>query len=148
MATVDYSKFKVEIFSTTGTLIKAASINSNFNFFCSGLVPNTEYNIVFTYDGALLLCAAYTCENTGKVIYLNPAHFIYNNSMETPTDAFINKITAYIDKRDTMNIPFQQWEKITLVRIANTSNKHKSISASTKKVVRFKAGNDLAGKVR
>ena len=148
MATIDYSKFKVEIFSSNGVLIKVASINSNYNFYCSGLVPGTEYNIIFSYDGALLLCASYKCDTAGKVVYLNPAHFLYNYSIETPADEFVNKISSYIEKRNSMNIPFQQWEKKTFEKIANSSKKQNSMRAATKKVVRFKAGNDLAGKVR
>jgi len=148
MATIDYSKFKVEIFSSNGVLIKVASINSNYNFYCSGLVPGTEYNIIFSYDGALLLCAAYTCEKAGKVVYLNPAHFLYNYSIVLPSDEFVNKINSYIEKRNSMNIPFQMWEKKVLENIASSCKGSPKVVIRPKKVVRFKAGNDLAGKVR
>ena len=148
MKTIDYTKFKVEIFTPDGELIKDVSINDAHNFYNSGLVPGNEYNIVFSYDGALLLCAAFNCENSGRVINLSPAHFLYNFSADIPTDTFSKSIGSYIEKRNSMKIPQQLWEKKVFEKIGNYLNRANQIHITPKKVVRFKAGNDLAGKVK
>jgi hypothetical protein len=65
---IDYSKFKCEVYSPDGALLQEARINALNDFYCSGLVPGQQYNLVFSYDDILIECLAFNCDNTGKVV--------------------------------------------------------------------------------
>jgi len=144
----DYSKIKIEVFSPKGDLIKNAMVNTNHDFYCSGLVPGQKYFLVFTYDGALFSSLSFTCDNVGSVVYLTPGQIIYNCATDKASEAFTKRINDYIAKRDTLNIPLQLWEKKTLEKIFMKSHEVAHTCQNQKKVIHFKAGAALAKTVK
>ena len=89
---IDYTKFKIEVYSPDGTFIKEAQKNSANIFYRPGLTTGQEYIIVFSYDNILLLISDFTCNTSGKVVYLSPAHFVFNKGIEYATPSFEGSI--------------------------------------------------------
>ncbi len=148
MATIDYTKFKVEVYSPDGTYITTARINSIYNFYCQGLVPGQNYSLVFSYDGYYLMTAAFTGQVSGKVVYLSPAHFIFNKGIENPCGSFENLVKDKYKFFSTQKQPLMLWQKKIFEILAASGHPVNTTCQTAKKVVKFKAGNDLAGKVR
>jgi hypothetical protein len=63
-----------------GTPIKQAQKNDAKMFFCDGLIPNSDYSLIFSYDEILLAVIDFNCPDASKVVYLSPAHFIFNKT--------------------------------------------------------------------
>lgn len=145
---IDYSKFKIEVFTPEGQYIQDASINSRNTFYCQGLTPGQEYTLLFTYNNILILSAAFTCNNKGKVVYLNPAHFLYNNEVSYLAPNADSNLSNKLKTLAIMDKPYQLWEKMVLENADMIQHKHKEIKIPAKRVVKFKAGNELASKVK
>ena len=148
MGTIDYTKFKIEIYSPAAALIKEASINSVHDFYCTGLVPGQKYSLVFSYDGYYLMTAAFNCQVAGKVVYLSPAHFVFNKGIENPCGSFENLIKDKYKFFNSQKQPLMLWQKKIYEILAASGHLVNTTCQTAKKVVKFKAGNDLAGKVR
>ena len=145
---IDYTKFKTEVYSPDGTFIKEAQTNSGNIFYRPGLTAGQKYVIVFSYDSILLLVADFSCDTLGKVVHLSPAHFIFNNDVSTDLPLAGIDFENKINRRVAYNVPFQMWERKVLENVCGPGKGSKKVVIKSKKVVRFKAGNDLAGKVR
>jgi len=145
---IDYSKFKIEVYTPDGQFIKNVPFNSSYIFYCSGLTPGQEYIILFIYDTILILCTNFTCNDTGKVVYLDPAHFLFNNEISelcyNPNSDMGNKIKT-LSKLDKV---YQLWEKLITENVDMNNHKHHVIKIPAKRVIKFKAGNELATKVK
>ena len=145
---IHYNKFKVKVYSPDGELIKTALMNQNHDFFCEGLVPGQEYDIIFTYDNILLLCASFVCNTAGKVVYLNPAHFLLNNGVTASAVKVGSDLALKVNLREYYNVPYQLWEKDV---ISNALANQRVIDIPFRqhpKIIKFKAGSDLASKVK
>ncbi|MEI7595598.1 MAG: hypothetical protein WCK02_07620 [Bacteroidota bacterium] len=167
---IDYKKFKCEIYSPDGILLNTAQTNEKNEFYAPSLVTGQKYYLVFSYDEILIECLVFTCENAGKVVYLSPAHIIYNQSAERPPITFIGSIKTKIKKRIDFNVPQMAWSKKALdafihsTHSVSSRNKHKSKHAldafiestheGAKKlicqndIIALKAGADLSNKVK
>ena len=142
---IDYSKFKCEVYAPDGTFIGEARTNSANNFYFPGLVPGQKYDLVFSYDGILIVIITFMTKEAGNVVYLSPAHILFNKGIEVPSAALLEIIGDKIDKQDEYHVPLQSWAKKTLA-VCNVSN-HGSC-ASKKVVQKFKAGAALAKAVK
>jgi len=145
---IDYSKFKCEVYSPDGTFISEARKNSANNFYCHGLVPGQKYDLVFSYDGILIVILTFMSEEAGKVVYLSPAHILFNKGIEAPSSALLEIIKDKISKRDECKVPLLGWERKTLSIITESGKGNKSIHITEKKVHKFKAGAELAKAVK
>jgi len=148
METIDYTKFKIEIYSPAGELIKEALINSVNDFYCPSLVTGQRYYVVFSYDEYFIMSATFSCQVSGKVVYLSPAHFVFNKGIEYPCNIFENLINEKYKFFNSPKQPFMLWQKKVYEILAASGHPVNSTCQTAKKVVRFKAGNDLAGKVK
>ncbi|MFH0867292.1 MAG: hypothetical protein V1904_13940 [Bacteroidota bacterium] len=148
MKKIDYSKFKCEVYAPDGTFIGEAKINSANIFYCPGLVPGQKYDLVFSYDGILLVIIAFMSEEAGKVVYLSPGHILFNRGIESPSTSLLDCIKDKIIKRDEYHVPIKRWEKRTLEVIFESSHGHNAGQSSQKKVAKFKAGAALAKTVK
>ena len=148
METIDYSKFKIDIYSPAGELIKEALINSNNDFFCQGLVSGQRYYVVFSYDEYFIMSVTFNCPDSGKVVYLSPEHFIFNKGVENPCESFENLVKDKYEFFNNQKQPLMLWQKKIYEILANSGHQVNTPCQTAKKVVRFKAGNDLAGKVK
>jgi hypothetical protein len=145
---IHYNKFKVKVYSPDGELIKTALMNQNHDFFCEGLVPGQVYDIIFTYDNILLLCASFVCNTMGKVVYLNPAHFLLNNQVTATGVKVGSDLALKANLREYFNVPYQLWEK-NLISNALANQRIIDIPFHQKpKIIKYKAGSDLASKVK
>jgi hypothetical protein len=148
IAPIEYTKFTVEVFAPDGTFIKNAEINQVNNFMVAGLTPGNKYIIAISYDDILLLCASFNCDVTGKVVYLSPAHFIFNNGAEAIPNKVGNDLATKVKKRARFNIPFQTWEKQLIENILSTGKKNHNIFTGDNNLPCFNVGSDLATKVK
>ena len=148
IAPIDYSKFLIEVFAPDGTFIKNAEINQVKNFFVAGLTPGNEYVLAFSYEGILLMCANFKCDVTGKVTYLSPAHFIFNNEASHIPAKAGSDLATKVKKRARFNVPYQTWEKELIECIINGRSGANHIFTYDTNLPCFKAGNDLATKVK
>jgi len=142
--TIDYSKFKIEVFTPDGELIKEAMINNAHDFYCAGLTPGQEYIIAFSYDDILLLCASFVCNTSGKVIYLNPAHFIFNNGVDMLSAKAGAELAKIVKRREEYKVLFQQWEKQLIENVLATNSKVVNVFSNPHFTVQYKAGYELA----
>ena len=78
---IDYSKFKIEVYTPDGQYIKDVPKNSINIFYCAGLIPNQEYTVLFIFYNILVLCISFTSYINCKVVYLETAHLLYNNEI-------------------------------------------------------------------
>ena len=146
--TIDYSKFKIEVFSPDGISIKEAMISAAHNFYCSGLTPGQEYLIAFSYDEILLLCASYTCDSSGRVIYLSPANFLFNNALGSISMKAGAELAKILKRREDYKISFQQWEKQLIENIMSVNARVGDVFSNPHGAVCFKAGAELAKHVK
>jgi hypothetical protein len=119
---IDYSKFKCEVFAPDGTFIGVARMNKAKVFYYPGLVPGQKYDLVFSYDEILLVIITFMGEEVGKVVYLSPAHILYNKGVEYPSSALVDCIQNKIDRSDDFNVPMQGWAVKTLKFFDNTAS--------------------------
>ena len=145
---IDYSKFKIEVYSPDGEFIGDAKINKENIFYYPNLLTGQEYNIVFSYKGFFLLTLAFTSQSNGKVSYLNPAHVIFNNEVLKSSQRFLNALNETLKFNDFIDKNLQYWEKILMENAVMTKRYHKEIKIPAKRVIKFKAGNELATKVK
>ncbi len=145
---IDYSKFKCEVYSPDGTFICEARKNSANNFYCPGLILGQKYDLVFSYDGILIVIITFTSEIAGKVVYLSPAHIIFNRGIELPSAALLDCIKDKISKRDEYHVPMQGWAKKTLAVCIESGHGSNAGQVSKKTVQKFKAGAELAKAVK
>jgi hypothetical protein len=145
---IERRRFRIEVFSPQGELIKEALINDKHDFYCSGLVPGQKYFLVFTFDGALFSSLSFTCNNAGRVVYITPGQIIFNSDTDNASDKLTKRINDYIVKRNRLKIPLQLWEKKVLERIFMNSHEAAHICQSQKRIIHFKAGNELCTMVK
>jgi hypothetical protein len=145
---IDYKKFLIEVFSPDGTFIKNVQINSEGIFYCPGLTPGQLYMIVFSYDDILLLLADFTCTEIGKVVYLSPGHFVFNNGISLIPPKAGNELATKIKRREEFNVPFQQWEKKIIENFITSHRGEASMCSMKTHHPRFKAGAALAKTVK
>jgi hypothetical protein len=145
---IDYTRFKIDVFTPEGVFIKSAPINQEHIFYVSGLVPGNEYDIIFSYDGILLLCASFKCDTKGKVIYLSPAHFLFNNEVLPLSDKVVSELAPLMKKREDLNLSNQLWEKRLIENFVTSGKKSAQQYPWRHRVVRYKAGSELASKVK
>jgi len=112
------------------------------------LVPGQIYSVVFSYDGYFIMSTAFNCQASGKVVYLSPAHFVFNKGIDYPCSTFENLINEKYKFFNSPKQPFMLWQKKVYEILGASGHPVNSACQTAKKVVRFKAGNDLAGKVR
>ena len=145
---IDYSKFKCEVFSPDGILLKEARINAQNDFYCSGLVPGQEYVLVFSYSDIMIECIEFICETVDRVVYISPAHIVSNKEVHEVPHTFINSIKNKVKRHDEFNVPHMRWAKKALDAFIESTHEGKAKCIPPKKVVKFKAGSDLASKVK
>ncbi|MFH0865394.1 MAG: hypothetical protein V1904_04330 [Bacteroidota bacterium] len=145
---IDYNNFKIEVFSPDGTFIKNGQINSEGVFYCPGLTPGQMYLVVFSYDDILLLLADFTCTETGKVVYLSPCHFVFNNGISMVPPKAGNELATKIKRREEFKVPFQQWEKKIIGNYITAHRGETSMCGMNYRHPRFKAGAALAKTVK
>ncbi len=145
---IDYKNFNIEVFSPDGIFIKEGKINSAGVFYCPGLTPGQKYMVVFSYDNILLLIADFMCDNSGKVVYLSPGHFVFNNSISTIPPKAGNELATKIKRREEFKVPFQLWEKKIIENVSLSGNIKERICPNAHRLVRFKAGAELAKSVK
>ena len=145
---IDNSKFKCEVYAPDGTYIGEARMNSAHNFYYPGLVPGQKYDLVFSYDGILIVVLTFMTEEAGEVVYLSPAHIVFNKGIEAPTAALIDRIKDKIIKRDQYHVPLQSWAKKTLAVFLESAHSACANQARQLSVQKFKAGAALAKAVK
>jgi len=145
---IEYKNFLIQVFSPDGKFIKNAQINSEGVFYCPGLTPGQLYMVVFSYDDILLLLADFTCTETGKVVYLSPGHFVFNNGISTIPPKAGNELATKIKRREEFKVPFQQWEKKIIEYHISTYRGVTSMCGMNARHPRFKAGAALAKAVK
>lgn len=145
---IDYSKFLIEIYTYSGEKPKNARINQNNDFYASGLVPGIEYNVLFTYDDIYLLCAAFTCDSSGKVIYLSPSHFAIVNEISKHSYKAGADLANKVKRLRNVDVPLSRWEKLIVTNFNQSFHDVYKACIKNVKPIRFKAGADLAGKVK
>jgi hypothetical protein len=145
---IDYSKFLIEIYTYSGEKLKKASINQNNDFYSSGLVPGMEYNIVFSYDNIFLLCAAFKCDTEGKVVYFCPAHFVYNNEVSMLSAKAGADLSNKVKRSAAVNVPLTLWQKKLIANFFDSHHEATKTCINNVKHIKFKAGSDLASKVK
>jgi hypothetical protein len=145
---IDYSKFLIEIYTYSGEKLKNARINQNNDFYSSGLVPGIEYNIVFSYDNIFLLCAAFICNTEGKVVYFNPAHFIFNNEVSMLSAKAGADLSNKVKRCAAVNVPLTLWQKKLIANFLESHHDAARTCIKNVKHIKFKAGADLASKVK
>jgi len=145
---IDFSKFKIEVYTPDGQYIKDAPINSQNIFYCAELTVGQEYTVIFIYDNILILTLSYSSINKGKVAYLNPQHFLFNNEMSDLTYNVKSDLSKKIRTLGVIKETYQLWEKLLIENAVMTKHYHKEIKIPAKRVIKFKAGNELATKVK
>jgi hypothetical protein len=145
---IDYSKFLIEIYTYSGDKLKNARINQNNDFFGDGLVSGTIYNILFTYDDIYLLCAEFMCDSTGKVIYLSPSHFMIVNEISKHSCKAGADLSNKVKRLRINDIPPTRWEKLLVANYNQTHHDVAKACIKNIKPIKFKAGSDLASKVK
>ncbi len=148
MQQIDYSKFKCEIYAPDGIFIGEARMNSANIFYYHGLIPGQKYDLIFSYDGILIVILTFMSEEAGKVVYLSPAHILFNKGIEAPTPALLDVIKDKISKRDEYKVPLLGWERKTLSVVIESGKGKQPTQATEKKVHKFKAGAELAKAVK
>jgi hypothetical protein len=140
---IDFSLFKCEILTPDGDFIKNAENNTFKMFYCDGLIPGQSYSIVFSYDGMFLECLLFNCPDSGKVVYLSPAHIIFNKSCKRPPGSFIEAVKFQVKKAEDNKIPSMGWADKTLTNYLDTNPPDKASLQCPKKPKRFKGGVSL-----
>ena len=146
--TIDYSKFKIEVFSPDGISIKVAMINSAHDFYCSGLTPGQQYLVVFSYDEILLFTADFTCDTSGKVIYLNPAYFIFNNGLGSVSMKAGAELAKIVKRREEYKVSFQTWERQLIDNVLSLNPRAGDRLFDPNSIPCYEAGNETATKLK
>jgi hypothetical protein len=145
---IDYSKFKVQIYSPDGEFICDAMINKYNAFYCPELIAGQPYDIIFSYDDIFLMAIAFNSENTGKVSYLSPAHILIVNEISKHQPKAGSDLATKVKRREEYKVPLQQWEKWLLENIDISGQYLKTTCHDSGSIIKYKAGNDLASKVK
>ena len=145
---IDYSKFKAEIYTPEGAFLKEVAINSNYTFYTRGLVPGQDYTVIFIYDTILLLTFTFNSTANTKVIYLSPAHFIQNCDVSTLTAVAGTDLFDRLQGLARLDDIYQMWEKILLSDFYKAGQAGKHPPPPRRRVIKFKAGNELASKIK
>ncbi len=145
---VNYDLFRVLVYTPDGIFIKDARINEQHQFYCSGLVPGQNYNLVFTYDGALLLCLSFTCHERGKVVLINQAHILYNCALVRPGYGFISILLEMIRDGEEMEIVGLGFEKRILEILRMSGRVDVNGYFNQYGFYMFKAGDDLKNNLK
>ncbi len=145
---IDYSKFKIEVFTPDGHFVRSVPTNAEYVFYCSGLTPGQEYTLVFIYDNVIILCASFCTYEQSKVIYLNPQNFLYNNDVSNVTFKPDSALAERFRTCGYLENTYQLWEKMLIDSAMN--NKYTSCKKPPppRRYIKFKAGNELATKVK
>jgi hypothetical protein len=146
--TYDNSKVKIEVYSPSGELITVAMMNNQHDFYCPGLVPGQQYNLVFSYNDYFLMAVAFNCKESGKVVYLSPAHFLYNRTINKSASEFAKLIKSKYKIINPTAKPLMQWEKRLFEILAASGNRVQPQCLNNNSLNLYCAGNDLASKVR
>lgn len=144
---IDYSKFKCEVFTSDGVLLKEALMNLQHEFYCENLEPGSLYFLAFSYDGILLECFAYRCPQAGKVLYINPAYVIFSNQVTEMPLRMLETLRSKIEKRIEYAVPFASWSKQTLQNHFTDNPNFKCKNYDCSKVYAFGIGADISARV-
>ncbi len=144
----DYTKFACEVYTPEGQLLYKAMTNSLNQFYGDRLVPQQDYNVVFSYDDILIEFLLFNCPDPGKVVYLSPAHIISNKVASDPPQSFMIEIKSKTKRREQFNVPRMPWASFALDNYISGNPPDKATCLCPKNPKRYKAGADLAGKVK
>ena len=128
---IDYSKFKCEVYSPEGMLLQEARINALNDFYCSWLVPGHDYYVVFSYDDIMIESLLFNCDDSGKVVFISPAHIIFNNGVYIPPRTFVNGVKGKVKRREEYNVPRMRWAKKAIDAFIDST--HESSSRKRRK---------------
>jgi hypothetical protein len=145
---IDFSKFKCEIYSPDGILLKDARINNNHEFYASELVPEQTYFLVFSYKDILIECIEFVCDYNDRVFYISPAQMIHEHTVTIPPSTFVNSIRGKIKKRSEFNVPQMLWAKHALDAFIDSTHEGAKKTICQSDFVAFKAGAALAKAVK
>jgi len=143
---IHYNKFKIEVYSPDGIFIKEAVINSVHDFYCSGLTPGQLYLIVFSYDEILLFTANFTCDTSGKVIYFNPAYFIFNNGLGSISMKAGAELAKIVKRREEYKVSFQTWERQLIDNVLSLNPRAGDRMFDPNSIPCYEAENDTVNK--
>ena len=139
---VQYDKFRIGLYSPDGAFLADARMNDSHMFYCSGLVPGQTYNIVFTYDNALLLCLSFTCMTRGRVVSISPAHLLFNAGLATPRPGFLKMVSGLSPGGDEMEIVGLGFEKRIIQLLMKSGNNSVAEYFSKYGLYLFRAGEE------
>ncbi len=145
---IDEQYFKCEITSGDGTPIKEAQKNDANMFYCNNLIPGRDYSLIFTYDDILLDVIDFNCPDASKVVYLSPAHIISNKTVLKNSDTFNVLVRKLKKRQEYFQIPQSNWSSRTLEMFLSTNPPDKADYLCPNKPKRYRAGADLAGKIK
>lgn len=145
---IEYSKFKIEVYSKDGQHICDAMINKYNIFYCPALLAGHQYDLIFSYDDIFLLALEFTSDNAGKVTYLSPAHILIVNEISKHSLKVGADLASKVKRSIEFGVPLSDWEKRLLENINISGQYLKSTCNRPHKVIKFKAGNELASKVK
>jgi hypothetical protein len=143
---IHYDLFRIRIYAPDGQYLMDGHINSDGQFYCSGLVPGQAYNIVFTYDNALLLCLSFTCRAKGRVVLISPAHLLFNCGLIAPRASFVSAISGLIKGGDEMEIVGLGFERRILQMLMMSGKVNTAAYFRKHGFYMFKAGEELISK--
>ena len=141
---IDYSKFKCEIYNPDGKYLKDAMFNSEHNFYCPGLTPGQKYFVVFSYDEIFLQSFSFNCVTNSKIVYLSPAHIVFNHSVESLPGVLESSLKAKIKKYLALNLPKTRWAKHALDAFIDSTHEGKKKMYCSNQIFSFKVGNDIS----
>ncbi|MDD3875805.1 MAG: hypothetical protein PHT69_04235 [Bacteroidales bacterium] len=145
---IDYNKFKIEVYTPDGQFVCNVPMNAEHVFYCSGLTPGQEYTLVFFYDNLIILCASFCTIEQSKVIYLNPQHFLYNNDVSDVTFKPDSDLAEKFRTSAYLESTYQLWEKMLIDNVMNKKYAACKKPPPPRRYIKFKAGNELATKVK
>lgn len=146
--TIDYLKFRCDIYTADGKYISSARINKSSLFYCPSLVVGYDYYIVFSYDDILLQVFVFKSNKANKVFYISPSEIIFGH---TPIDLPIEVLKAIEPlqkKSDDFQIPIMSWANIAYDTYSVSANDKDKKKKCKKKKGSFKVGNELSGQVK
>ena len=79
----------------------------------------------------LIECLSFNGEAASKVVYLSPAHIIFNKDISIPPHTFINGVKSKIKKRYQYGVPHMRWAKRALDAFIHST--HESSSSKKRK---------------
>ncbi len=144
----DYLKFKCDIYSVDGMLIRTVRVNSEHLFYGPDLVVNQDYYIIFSYDGILIHAILFTSSQAGKVVYLSPAQIIFKYELEDFPNNLMQVIKPMMKKHNDFHIPNMSWDATGMDQYKAKPQPKPKKSGCKKRPGKFKAGNELSGQVK